>query len=80
MAASNSNLALLIDGDNVSPKIIIGLMAEIAKYGHRQRQANLWRLDESIPEELERMPFTPLDNAKFSNSRIPPGRTPLTAL
>lgn len=28
-----SNLALLIDGDNVSPKIIAGLMAEIANYG-----------------------------------------------
>jgi uncharacterized LabA/DUF88 family protein len=27
------NLALLIDGDNVSPKIIAGLMAEIANYG-----------------------------------------------
>lgn len=34
MAADNSgNLALLIDGDNVSPKIIVGLMAEIANYG-----------------------------------------------
>jgi len=34
MATENSgNLALLIDGDNVSPKIIVGLMAEIANYG-----------------------------------------------
>jgi uncharacterized LabA/DUF88 family protein len=34
MATGNSsNLALLIDGDNVSPKIIVGLMAEIANYG-----------------------------------------------
>jgi uncharacterized LabA/DUF88 family protein len=34
MVANNStNLALLIDGDNVSPKIIAGLMAEIANYG-----------------------------------------------
>lgn len=33
MATGNSNLALLIDGDNVSPKIIAGLLAEIAKYG-----------------------------------------------
>ncbi|ERF73357.1 hypothetical protein EPUS_08299 [Endocarpon pusillum Z07020] len=33
MTTSNSNLALLIDGDNVSPKIIVGLMAEIANYG-----------------------------------------------
>src|ERR1700712_3408191 len=34
MAIDNSgNLALLIDGDNVSPKIIVGLMAEIANYG-----------------------------------------------
>jgi uncharacterized LabA/DUF88 family protein len=29
----SGNLALLIDGDNVSPKIIVGLMAEIANYG-----------------------------------------------
>ncbi|KAF2805477.1 uncharacterized protein BDZ99DRAFT_466468 [Mytilinidion resinicola] len=34
MAINNSgNLALLIDGDNVSSKIIVGLMAEIANYG-----------------------------------------------
>jgi uncharacterized LabA/DUF88 family protein len=34
MATDHSrNLALLIDGDNVSPKIIVGLMAEIANYG-----------------------------------------------
>jgi uncharacterized LabA/DUF88 family protein len=33
MATSNSNLALLIDADNVSAKIIVGLMAEIANYG-----------------------------------------------
>ncbi|KAK7182609.1 hypothetical protein PSPO01_11399 [Paraphaeosphaeria sporulosa] len=31
--ATNSNLALLIDGDNVSPRIIVGLMAEIANIG-----------------------------------------------
>ena len=30
---TESNLALLIDGDNVSPKIIAGLLAEITKYG-----------------------------------------------
>jgi hypothetical protein len=29
----SGNLALLIDGDNVSPKILIGLMAEIPNYG-----------------------------------------------
>lgn len=33
MTTNNTNLALLIDGDNVSPKIIAGLMAEIANYG-----------------------------------------------
>ena len=33
MTTNNSNLALLIDGDNVSPKIIVGLMAEIAILG-----------------------------------------------
>src|ERR1700722_18831466 len=34
MAMDNSGtLALLIDGDNASPKIVIGLMAEIANYG-----------------------------------------------
>lgn len=29
----SDNLALLIDGDNISPKYIVGLMAEIANYG-----------------------------------------------
>ncbi|MBP2446955.1 hypothetical protein JOH51_004394 [Rhizobium leguminosarum] len=34
MAAENSGtLAVLIDGDNASPKIVVGLMAEIANYG-----------------------------------------------
>ncbi|MBD9490454.1 NYN domain-containing protein [Ensifer sp. ENS11] len=34
MAIDNSaTLALLIDGDNASPKIVVGLMAEIANYG-----------------------------------------------
>ena len=33
MTTNNPSLALLIDGDNVSPKIIAGLMAEIANYG-----------------------------------------------
>ncbi|MGO7423984.1 NYN domain-containing protein, partial [Rhizobium ruizarguesonis] len=36
MATENSgtkHLALLIDGDNASPKIVRGLMAEIANYG-----------------------------------------------
>ena len=34
MAAENSGtLALLIDGDNASPKIVAGLLAEIANYG-----------------------------------------------
>jgi hypothetical protein len=34
MAMDNSGtLALLIDGDNASPKIVVGLMAEIANYG-----------------------------------------------
>lgn len=32
-APNSSNLALLIDGDNVSSKVIVGLMAEIASYG-----------------------------------------------
>ncbi|KAG4417633.1 MAG: hypothetical protein CMP47_06390 [Rickettsiales bacterium] len=30
---ANSNLALLIDGDNVSSKIIAGLLVEVANYG-----------------------------------------------
>lgn len=30
---TTSTLALLIDGDNASPKIIVGLLAEIANYG-----------------------------------------------
>jgi hypothetical protein len=34
MASDNSGtLALLIDGGNASPKIVVGLMAEIANYG-----------------------------------------------
>lgn len=33
MANDKTNLALLIDGDNVSPKIIDGLMTELANYG-----------------------------------------------
>lgn len=33
MASKDASLAVLIDGDNVSPKIIVGLMAEIANYG-----------------------------------------------
>ncbi len=34
MATDNSGtLALLIDGDNASPKIVVGLVAEIANYG-----------------------------------------------
>lgn len=34
MAATNAgNIAVLIDGDNVSPRVIVGLMAEIANYG-----------------------------------------------
>ncbi|WP_077545901.1 NYN domain-containing protein [Pseudorhizobium flavum] len=33
MATENGTLAVLIDGDNVSPKIIVGLIAEIANYG-----------------------------------------------
>jgi uncharacterized LabA/DUF88 family protein len=34
MATDNSgNIALLIDADNVSPKVIVGLMAEVANYG-----------------------------------------------
>lgn len=34
MAATNGgNIAVLIDGDNVSPRVIVGLMAEIANYG-----------------------------------------------
>src|ERR1700720_3960326 len=34
MATDNSGtLALMIDGDNASPKIVVGLLAEIANYG-----------------------------------------------
>lgn len=33
MSSTNTNLALLIDGDNVSAKVIVGLIAEIANYG-----------------------------------------------
>ncbi|WP_245861012.1 NYN domain-containing protein [Rhodobacter maris] len=30
---ANETLALLIDGDNASPKVVVGLLAEIANYG-----------------------------------------------
>jgi uncharacterized LabA/DUF88 family protein len=33
MPDHGSTLALLIDGDNASPKIVAGLLAEVAKYG-----------------------------------------------
>ena len=33
MPDNGSTLALLIDGDNASPKIVSGLLAEVAKYG-----------------------------------------------
>src|SRR6476469_5639750 len=33
MAEKNATLAILIDGDNASPKIVSGLLAEVAKYG-----------------------------------------------
>ncbi|MFI5015782.1 MAG: NYN domain-containing protein [Hyphomicrobiales bacterium] len=33
MSDKSSTLAILIDGDNASPKIISGLLAEVAKYG-----------------------------------------------
>jgi NYN domain/OST-HTH/LOTUS domain len=33
MQEKNSTLALLIDGDNASPKIVVGLLAEVAKFG-----------------------------------------------
>src|SRR5215467_9594905 len=33
MPGNGSTLALLIDGDNASPKIVTGLLAEVAKYG-----------------------------------------------
>ena len=33
MTSTSDTLALLIDGDNASPKIVSGLLAEIATYG-----------------------------------------------
>ena len=33
MPGNGSTLALLIDGDNASPRIVGGLLAEVAKYG-----------------------------------------------
>ena len=33
MPDTGATLALLIDGDNASPKIVAGLLAEVAKYG-----------------------------------------------
>ena len=63
MASDNSGtLALLIDGDNASPKIVVGLMAEIANY-RGERQAHLWRLDRPQPEGLEGMPARTFNSA-----------------
>jgi NYN domain-containing protein/OST-HTH/LOTUS domain-containing protein len=33
MQEKGSTLAILIDGDNASPKIVVGLLAEVAKFG-----------------------------------------------
>jgi hypothetical protein len=33
MQEKGATLAVLIDGDNASPKIVVGLLAEVAKYG-----------------------------------------------
>lgn len=33
MQDKGATLAILIDGDNASPKIVVGLLAEVAKYG-----------------------------------------------
>src|ERR1700730_4850072 len=33
MQEKGPTLAILIDGDNASPKIVVGLLAEVAKFG-----------------------------------------------
>lgn len=79
MATDNSaTLALLIDGDNASQKIVVGLMAEIANYGI----ANVKRIygDCTGPNlkgwknACSNIPFSP-----SSSSPIRPERTRSTA-
>jgi len=38
-------LAVLIDADNARASLIEPLLKEIAKYGTKECQTNLWRLD-----------------------------------
>ncbi|MBB4232612.1 hypothetical protein GGD56_006509 [Rhizobium mongolense] len=54
MNDSSLPLALLIDGDNATPKIVTGLLARQLRDG--ERQAHLWRLDETELEWVEGMP------------------------
>ena len=49
----NSRLAVLIDADNTSPKLIKEMFEELAGYGDHHRQARLRRLDQPASERME---------------------------
>jgi hypothetical protein len=56
MSSPNTNLALLIDGDIVSAKVIAGLMTEIANYG----TASVRRIYDDWTSSAARIPETML--------------------
>lgn len=81
MATDNSaTLALLIDGDNASQKIVVGLMAEIANYGIANVKRIYGNGDWTGPNlkgwknACSNIPFSP-----SSSSPIRPERTRSTA-
>ena len=75
---SAGTLALLIDGDNATPKIITGLLAEIANYG----TASVKRIYGDWTKPNLTAGKSACWNTRFSrssNSPIRPGRTQRTA-
>src|ERR1700722_10600820 len=75
MATDNSGtLALLIDGDNASPKIVVGLMAEIANYGVAsvKRIYGDWTGPASPASASSRATVTSLASPPASMSRASP--------
>lgn len=76
MTTNRSNLALLIDGDNVSPRIITGLMAEIAEYGNAsvRRIYGDWTSPslKSWKACLLNHSITPMQQFAYTAGRTPP--------
>ena len=56
-------LAVLIDADNASAKIVDGLFDEIAKIGGSQRASHLWRLFQPAVKSLDRRAVAPRDHS-----------------